>query len=672
MVNLHSVDGKTVKFDSLVHFLKGINNRVGLSPEVIDLLLEQLESLRVLYGEKIPREDALRIISHQIEVTKSGYIREPVDIVEFVESPEYMNQGAYVRPKILENLITLHDPNNRYYEAVLGGGIGIGKNYFADISIAYDLYKLSCLYSPQSHYQLAPGSKIIFIHQSKTEKLAKEVVFDQFGGRLAESGFFPTHFPHDHSFTKVMKFPNRIEVLPISSADTSALGMNVFGGVIDEMNFMSRVKKSKKKRHTDDVVYDQAEVLYTTIIRRMESRFKSLGVLPGKLYLVSSANYKDDFIDRKEKESELNPHIFVMHLSQWESFSNKDGTLMKNKFCGKKFFVRKPSENAVAAIYDEYPEVLTEDDKSNIMEVPIEYKSTFEKDLIGSLRDIAGVAVVNSSKFINAGIVQSAFDKYKSIYGNGSIFTEESIELSLNSEVSDLIDIPFVRRLSPLGPFAIHIDLAVSGDAAGIGVGHAIGGKDVGLRKVFDKKKGIFIHEPQGVLPVYGVPGLLQILPPSNGEIELNILRGLVGLLCDYLPVYWLTMDRHQSATFLQYFRAKGVNSSILSMDRSPDPHVETKFAIKEGRVFITHSKVLLEEMPQLDQDLSTGKIDHPEGGTKDVSDATSGVVYTLSNKRSSYRKLKSPKVIPVNVVNPDKYVGRKSSRPSSGRDVLY
>ena len=672
MTNLHSVDGKTVKFDSLVHFLKKINSRINLAPEVVELLLEQLERLRVLYGEKIPREDALRIISQQIEVTKSGYIRSPVDIVEFVESPEYMNQGAYVRPMILENLIELHGGDKPYYEAVLGGGIGIGKNYFVDMSLAYDLYKLSCLYSPQSHYQLAPGSKIIFIHQSKTEKLAKEVVFDQFGGRLAESGYFPNNFPLDPSFTKVMKFPNRIEVLPISSADTSALGMNVFGGAIDEMNFMSKVKKSKKKKYSEDTTYDQAEVLYTTIIRRMESRFKSLGNLPGKLYLISSANYKNDFIDRKEKEAEDNPHIFVMHLAQWESFLNKDGTLMKKKFCGKMFFVRKPSENAAASIYEEYPEVVTEEDKENIIEVPIEYLRTFKKDLIGSLRDIAGVAVVNSSKFITSGVIQSAFNRYKTIYGTGSIFTSERVELSVNSDVSDLIDIPFVRRLSPLGPFAIHIDLAVSGDAAGIGIGHAIGGKDVGLRKIFDKEKGVFVDEPQGVLPIYGVPGLLQVLPPKNGEIELNTLRGLVGLLCDYLPVYWLTMDRHQSATFLQYFRSKNVNASILSMDRSPDPHVETKFAIKEGRVFITPSQVLLEEMPQLDQDLSTGKIDHPEGGTKDVSDATSGVVYTLSNKRSSYRRLSGPKVIPVSVVNPNKHLRSKDSRPSSGRDTLY
>jgi hypothetical protein len=229
-----------------VHFLRSIASDQGLSQKLLELLLEQFEGLRLLFGDRIPKDDVLRIISHQIEITRTGKIREPVDIIEFTESPEYMNQGAYVRPVIMDHLVKLHDADSYFYEVVLGGAIGIGKNYFTDISLGFDLYKLSCLYSPQSHYELAPGSKIIFIHQSKTEKLAKEVVFEHFGNRLELSGYFPKFFMFNKKFRKVMKFPHLIEVIPISSADTSALGMNVFGAVIDEMNYMSKIKKSKK------------------------------------------------------------------------------------------------------------------------------------------------------------------------------------------------------------------------------------------------------------------------------------------------------------------------------------------------------------------------------------------------------------------------------------------
>lgn len=662
----------TITFDSLTALISRVSKQQGLELDTTSILLEQVEGLRVLYGERIPKEDALRIISKQIEITKTGYIREPVDIIEFVESPEYMNQGAYVRPVVMEHLIKLHTSDNPYQEVVLGGGIGIGKNYFTDLSLGYDLYKLSCLYSPQAYYELALGSKIIFVHQSKTEKLAKEVVFDHFGARLGASEYFSKYFPHDPTHKKSMKFPHMIEVLPISSADTSALGMNVFGAVLDEMNFMSKVEKSKKKTHSEDQTYDQAEVLYTTIMRRIESRYNLIGKIPGKVYLISSANYEGDFIDKKEKEAEYDNRIFVMHLSQWESFMNKDGTLMKKRYCGKMFFVRKPSEDAAGAMYDEYPEGATEEDSKHIIGVPVEHKRAFERDLIGSLRDIAGVAVTKSSRFLDKNYISLAYAKYRGIYGESQIFKEPKIELTVDSTYADLIDIDFLRRLSPFGPFAVHIDLAVSGDCAGISIGHAIGSKSIGSRLVFDSTKGVFVNETKGALPVYGIPGILQVVPPENGEIELNILRNMVGMICDYIPVYWLTMDRHQSATFLQYFRNRGVTSSILSLDRSPDPYMETKFSIKEQRVFIANNPVVREEMPHLDQDSLTGKIDHPEGGSKDVSDSVAGVVYTLSNKRSSYRHKYAPKILPASAPIPKRLKEIGIRRPSSGRRSIY
>ncbi len=672
MAHLHADPNNTLTFDAIVHFLRNIAGDQGLGTNTLDLLLEQFEGLRVLFGDRIPKEDVLRIISHQIEITRSGKIREPVDIVEFVESPEYMNQGAYVRPRIMDALIALHDSGNYYYEVSLGGAIGIGKNFFVDISMGYDIYNLSCLYSPQSHYSLAPGSKIVFVHQSKTEKLAKEVVFEQFGNRLELSGYFPKFFMYDKRFRKVMKFPSLIEVLPISSADTSALGMSVFGAVIDEMNFMSKVKKSKKNVRTGEKEYDQAETLYRTILRRMESRFAELGRIPGKLYLISSANYENDFIDKKEKEALINPNIFVMHMSQWESFTNKDGSLMRKKYCGKLFFIRKPTENAAGGVYDECPEIVDEEDADNILSVPVEHRVAFDKDLIGSLRDIAGVAVTRTSRFINPDYIKNAFNKYESIYGKEQIFTTDSVVLTINSEIQDLLNTTFLRRLSPHGPFAVHIDLAISGDCAGIGIAHAIGNREVNLRLVYNKDTGEFTKEAKGVLPVFGIPGLLQVVPPEGGEIEIHILRGLISIVADYIPIYWLTMDRHQSASTLQYFRSRNVNSSILSVDQNPEAYIETKFAIKEERVYIARHEVVLEEMPILDQDNTTGKIDHPEGESKDVSDAVAGVVYTLSNKRTSYRMSGPPKVLPMNVPIPKKGDRGDSRRPSSGRAALY
>ncbi|GAF94765.1 unnamed protein product, partial [marine sediment metagenome] len=119
-----------------------------------------------------------------------------VDIEEFVKSREFMNQGGDVRPAIMEHLNLLFR-TPQFVEAVLTGGIGIGKNYFADMAVSYMLYQLSCYHNPQMEYGLAPGSHIVFIMQSKTLTLAKKVVFDQFSERLKLSPYFERYFQFD-------------------------------------------------------------------------------------------------------------------------------------------------------------------------------------------------------------------------------------------------------------------------------------------------------------------------------------------------------------------------------------------------------------------------------------------------------------------------------------------
>ena len=658
---LHSKTKDTVTIDSLFFWVNKFCDEENLSESVKALLLEQVEGLGILYGREVNKTEALQLLSRQIEITRTGMVREPVGIEEFVVSPEYMNQGDYVRPKILEHLKNLFDTEKYFYEVVLGGGIGIGKNYFADMAMAYDVYRLSCLYSPQSHYGLAPGSDIVFINQSKTKQLARKVVFQQFASRLASSAYFPKHYAPDYNYKAELRFPNNVSVLPVSGAETAAIGMNVFGAIIDEMNFM---KTKKQKKREEGEFEDQAEALYFSILMRMESRFHKQGIVPGKIYLVSSANHKGDFIDRKEEEAKTNPHIYVMHMSQWEA-------LPEDRFCGDKFFVKLPSEWSAGGVYDYMPEAHEDEE---VLEVPVEYRDKFDTNMTLALRDIGGISVEKKSKFLDRELVLTAFSRYEDIYGSEQIFNEEIIELDItaNLAVESYLNLNVLRRLSTRGPFSMHVDLGISGDSAGVCVGHAIGAKDIGSRTVFDRKSGIFKKEAQGTLPVIGLPGLLKVNPPDEGEVELSLLRELIAVICEYLPVYWLSMDRFQSASFLQFFRSRGVKTFITSTDRDPGPYLETKHALKEERLYCASHLTFLEEIPVLDQDLSTGRIDHPDGGSKDVSDAVAGVVFNLMSQKIAYRFKSAPKKLGTAIKDFESQKKVRLIRPDSGRKSIY
>ena len=555
-----------------------------------------------------------------------------VDIEEFAESREYMNQGGYIRPAIKRKLFELFEEGD-FVEAVLTGAIGIGKNYFADLAIAYMLYTLSAYHNPQMEYDLAPGSSIIFIMQSKTLTLAKKVVFDQFAARLKLSPYFEKHFMFDKLVKSELRFPQNIYVLPVGGSDTSALGMNVYGGIIDEMNFMARIRDSVQTRYTHEEEYDQAERLYTTLIRRMKSRFMQKGKLPGKLLLVSSVNYPDDFTGRKLEEAKTDPTIFVMKMSQWEA-------LPADRFAGEVFLVEVGNEFRRSRLIDSIHE---SDEPQDVIEVPVEYKTDFERDLEAALRDFAGITTGTKHAFIPyRELIIKAQEDYKDMTAGLNLFRYESIvfEDLFSDGILDwplLVNIDYFEEvlLDRRQAFAAHLDVGLTNDAAGLALGRLAGYKLLPATKYYDERRGEFIEIRDIRAPIYIIDGILQIRAPRGGEVDLGMVRDLLLWFRGEVNLRWGTADSYQSAMFLQALRKARIKSGVLSVDASPAPYTELKLAIKDSRFLMQPHDVAGRELRELE--LEGEKIDHPPGGSKDCSDAIAGVVHILQRKEAKF-----------------------------------
>lgn len=660
------IDGRTISFDDLMELIDEIAEREGLSETAYHTLRGVIDSMRSLYGDKMNKQEAIKVISSYLQITRTGFVRTPVDIVEFIESPEYMNQKGYVRPAIMENLVNLFEDPHRYYEMVCGGAIGIGKNYTADMGISYILYRLSCLYSPQAYYGLAPGTSIFFMLQSKTLDKAKKVMFNQLYARIKSAGYFMKHFPPDEHFKSELVLPHNIYVVPISGTETAALGMNIFGGCLDELNFMRQVKKSKHTREA--ISYDQAEILYNTVTRRIKSRFMETGGrIPGKLFLLSSARNEGDFIERKIEEAKTNPHIYVMRLALWEA-------LPPDKFSGEKFYIYPPSRNSVGGIYDETKD--TNIPKEDLIAVPIEYKTDFERDFLSSIRDIAGIATRIEGYYFTVDKIQKANVAYTDKFGSKTIFRHNELVADSRESILDIVDARFLESLRRYAPFGGHVDLAQSEDSVGIAIGCVVGAKSVGYRPVLTDDN---VYELQyvGTLPVYAVPGLLTIHPPYGGEIKFEYVRDILLYISSLINLKWVTLDRWQSVSLMQALKQAGIQSWIQSVDRTNEPYQEVKSTLNDGRLLLPSNTILTTELVQLRPD-STGKLDHPEYGSKDLSDALAGTVYGLSKMRSSYRGDKEiieeedNKGIDVEKEKQKSDKLSRRRRPSSGRRHLY
>lgn len=564
-----------------------------------------------------------------------------VSIEEFIKSSLYLRQAKDVRPAVLKALNEFWEEGSTYIEAICTGGIGIGKNFFAQTSLAYMLYKLSCYYNPQLEFGLSPGSSIILIQQSKTERLAKKVLLNQFGEMLKKSPYFKQHFMFDVHVRSELRFPNNIYILPAGGADTAALGLNVFGGILDELNFMERVEDSVHTKFTGEDEYDQAERMYTNMIRRIKSRFMEKGgKIPGKLISISSRNYTGDFTDRKMKEAEKeindkgHTSTYIMNLAQWESIPTE-------KLSEEKFFVELGDDSRRSRIIKSKELAIA---GAEVVAIPIDYLVEFERDLDGALKDIGGIVVGNTSPFIPyKELIIKAQDKYQKIHTR-SLFRKEHLYLStLDPEEQDwesIVDLDYIKNdiLNVNDVFACHIDVGLNkkkGDAAGLSIGRIFGYTFLPAYKYYDPTKKDFVEIRDIRAPIYHIDGALQVRARKGDEIDLNLVRDLIMWLRGHLNLKWGTLDTYQSVMMIQAFRRAKMRCGVLSVDTSIAPYTEVKMAIKDERIYMPPHKTLNKELREIER--TKDKIDHPKNGSKDVSDSVAGVIYILQHKEANY-----------------------------------
>ena len=630
-------------------------SKSDLTAKEQDLLIKLIDSctsVSLPTGEYI-REDHLRnFMANWVRAIKekdSSFLYQPrglcvdriVDIEEFIESPYFMNLKGAIWPSIKNGLIEFFE-NDNYVEAVLGGAIGTGKSFFSELAMSYMLYRLSCYHNPQLEFGLAPGSSIIFIAQSKTLNLAKKVLFEQLTARLSQSEYFTQHFRFDPKVKAELRFPKNIYIVPCSGSDTAALGLNVFGAIIDELNFMAKVQDSVHTKHTGEDEYDQAKTIYQTIRRRIASRFmQKSGHIPGKLILVSSVHYPGDFTSMKMEEAKTDKTIFVLCQSQWEARppESVDWT--------DPFYVEVGNEIKKSRILDTPDDAL---DPEDVIKVPQAYKPVFEANLDWALKDLAGVVAGTRNPFIPyPDLIHKAQTRFSEVYTR-SLFKNQTLTLDFtdHSRVIDweklIVDLDYIEQdiINTNIPFVAHLDPGISRDAAALAVGHIAGYKVLPSTKYWDEARGEFIEVRDMRAPMYHIDGILRIIASKGNEVDLGMVMDLIFFLRQHINLKWATMDSYQAAFMIQSLKKAKIRSGVSSVDTSIAPYTELKLSIKDERIIFPPHEIASTELRYLELDPKKGKVDHPSHGSKDCSDAMAGCVYILQHKEAKMKQGRS------------------------------
>lgn len=533
----------------------------------------------------------------------------PVSVEQFLFGKEYLNREEVIWPELMPALIETCNPDGdrlglKYYEAVLTGGIGVAKTQQATYGLAHQIYLLSCYRDPHLLLGQDPSAEIMFIFQSLNGKVARDG-YTRFRELLGSSQYFRDNFDFRRDIESKMIFPHRIEVAPVTGEVTATIGQNVLGGLIDEVNFMMRTEKSKKATNGGD--FDQALELYNSIDSRRRSRFMDMGVIPGRLYLCSSKNYPGQFTDKKRDQARTNPNIYYSDVRVWE--------LRPNKFSGKKFWLFLGDTSRRPFIVDEkHPAPRDAKAKGLLDQIPVEYIDKFREDIYQAMREIAGHSTLATSPYMpNTEAIAAAFRKsVRPIIMPDIVDFSTTLPLAYPSHIFNKDE-----------PRAVHIDLAINGDIAGVSCGMV-----EKFRQIEDE--GEIYH-----MPMIRYDFTLGVAAPPQDEIQFNRIRKLVSDLRDRfgLNIRWVSFDTFQSRDSQQILKQRGFIAGEVSMDVTSDPYDMFKTAINQGRIIAPFNEDVKVELMRLERD-KDGKVDHPAGGSKDRSDAMAGVCYVLTTRK--------------------------------------
>ncbi|GAH08589.1 unnamed protein product, partial [marine sediment metagenome] len=200
--------------------------------------------------------------------------------------------------------------------------------------------------------------------------------------------------------------------------------------------------------------------------------------------------------------------IFVMNYALWEA-------IPQERLLPGRFLVEVGNDVKQSRIIASREEA---QDIADVIEVPDNYRRTFESDIDGALKDLGGVVTGTRRPFIPYKEQMAASqENYTKATGGLSLFKEEEIamtdffvgapdwwELVSKEYIEDVI----INRYQI---FAVHIDVGVSEDALGIAVGRIIGYKALQSTQVYNKKRGSFVEMQDITGPIYMIDGVLRV-----------------------------------------------------------------------------------------------------------------------------------------------------------------
>lgn len=425
----------------------------------------------------------------------------------------------------------------------------------------------------------------------------------------------------------------------ICSDDTFVISHNC---LMDEVNFTrSGVKDINiAKQHMKN--------LYNTVHARITGTFKLGGEVYGKLISSSSKNTDSDYLS-EHIETQLNAgnsHMYLVDKPQWE-------VLPKEMFSSEKFYITVgdrykrgfvvPKENEDEQHIEEY-----KNSGYRVLAVPKDFRTNFLADYDIALRDIAGISVTGAMGFITQdAITPNVTSSRKNPFFEDIIVTgirdNDTLENHFHADVVD-------KHIKSL-PMNVHIDFAEVSDRIGIS-----GVVQDGMKNVLDLDT-----ERRVMLPFYRQVFQVGIEAPSGDRMSFQkVINFIVWLRRSGFNINIISTDQYQSSYVRETLSQQGFAVEKVSVDASEDPYIGLRNLLQDQRLELIKNQKQEDELVKLQR--LNKRIDHPQNGSKDLSDALCGACWTHIQHQDQIRP---------SVNNMANVISSVNGRPTSPKNRL-
>lgn len=551
-------------------------------------------------------------------VGKEVYETNPVGIREFISDPYFLGEiyGGTLF-KIWRDVLDEIYPApfcKKYDQVVLSVATRAGKSTISAISLAYEIYLLTCMINPAKMLAGKATGNLVFAILSKDNGTALSQVGAELYKALTQAPYFNGVVRDKLSFSKADKDGVQITdniLLRVGSALGTVIGTDLYAGVMDEANAPSPRIALEKLVETRMNIYKEMR-------DRHFATFSKAPKMSGILWFTSSPTDEGDVLGEIISEVQKNgtPHVLIRdNISRWEA-REEDMDETFDFFLG--------SDTKDPCIVDESIQLKPEE-WERVIQVPnnSEYYNAFQTNPYFAIQNIAGRRTMpETSLFNTVAVFEKVFSKKQDIFETDtpeiSVDSFRSLDDFLKEDKKDY----FSHPNRPDCFRYIHLDMAYRCDRFGIASVYS------------DRVKYVSEEDGHEILRrKYFVDFCLGITSKNKESVDiLKILEFIYSLKEKGYPLKLVTTDNHQGEIARQMIAKRGVKTEYLSMEKSKEQYLNLKNIIITESLEGYHNPALIKELRGLRE--SQKKIEKGKGYTDDMSDALAGALWSCSQDR--------------------------------------